>query len=162
MWKIRNAQRAMESDWNIHEQTSNVDNHDLHNHKATPQFAVMILCLYDTVAHAASPIGYAWLIRLLCRWYDLGHWPSSTRTRSKKYPCFPIKIGEIELQIPLFSAMSARKIMFRFHIGFLEGDNRPSLEEQARRSGIVATRQTRSGWFSRKYQNMFPLHRPGG
>ena len=29
-----------------------------------------------TYCGTAFPIGHAWLIRLLGRWYDLGHWPS--------------------------------------------------------------------------------------
>jgi hypothetical protein len=35
----------METAWNIYKQASNVDNHNLHNRKATPQFA-MINCAF--------------------------------------------------------------------------------------------------------------------
>ena len=41
MWSRRTAERAMKSAWNIYEQTSNVDIHNLHNRKATLQFAVI-------------------------------------------------------------------------------------------------------------------------
>jgi len=68
----KSAQRTMETAWNFYVPASNVDNRKLHNRKATPQFAV-INCAFDL----AFPISHAWLIRLLGRWYDLGHWPSS-------------------------------------------------------------------------------------
>ena len=41
----------MKSAWNIYEQTSNVDNHNLHNRKATPQFAV-IDCAFILLWHS--------------------------------------------------------------------------------------------------------------
>ena len=57
MWKIGSAQKEVKSAWKIIQETSNVDTHNLHNRKATPQFAV-IDCAFSYCG-TTSPIGHA-------------------------------------------------------------------------------------------------------
>ena len=61
-----------------------------------------------TYCGTAFPIGHAWLIRLLGRWYDLGHWPSSKLLE----PVNVFRKGNRGCSIPMLACPAACKWLF--------------------------------------------------